>query len=174
MLLKRQEPFQGIGCKPKQVFIRSSYYYREKLIWYVQSHCWQVKVLDFAPFRGPYVREFDLSHSNLVNSIIKITHTHNLHVKMSYFAPFKIFTWKNACCLRDYFAQTILLNYLFFLTSTIKLCIIHYFTTNRSIVCWNTDFYSSHVIPLNETISNYFVNWLLPSLFANANLPIFT
>ena len=34
------------------------------------------------PFRGSYVREFELSHSNPVNRIIKITHAHNLHVKM--------------------------------------------------------------------------------------------
>ena len=52
-----------------------------------------------------------------------------------------------------------------------------YFNFNRMIVCWNTDFYSSHVIPLNETISNYFVNLLLPSLFAKKKpqkLRIFT
>ena len=41
-----------------------------------------MKVSDFAPFRRSYVREFELSHSNLVNRIIKITHAHNLHVKM--------------------------------------------------------------------------------------------
>ena len=46
-----------------------------------------------------------------------------------------------------------------------------YFNFNRMIVCWNTDFYSSHVIPLNETISNYFVNLLLPSLFAKKKKP---
>ena len=40
----------------------------------VQSHSWYVKVLDFAPFRGSYVKEFELSHSNLENRIIKITH----------------------------------------------------------------------------------------------------
>ena len=34
----------------------------------------------------------------------------------------------------------------------------------------NTDFYSSYVISLNETIFNYFVNWLLPGLFANAKV----
>ena len=33
-----------------------------------------MKVLDFAPFRRSYVREFELSHGNLVNRIIKITH----------------------------------------------------------------------------------------------------
>ena len=44
-----------------------------------------MKVLDFAPFPGSYVREFELSHSNLVNRIIKITHAHNLHVKMLVF-----------------------------------------------------------------------------------------
>ena len=32
-------------------------------------------------------------------------------------------------------------------------------------------FYSMKlVIPLKETISNYFVDWLLPSLFANAKV----
>ena len=40
------------------------------------------------PFRGSYVREFELSHSNRVNRIIKITHAHNLHVKMLDFGPF--------------------------------------------------------------------------------------
>ena len=42
-------------------------------------------MLDFAPFRGSYVREFELSHSKLVNRIIKITLAHNLHVKMFVF-----------------------------------------------------------------------------------------
>ena len=101
--------------------------------------------------------------------MIKITHTHILHMKMLDFSPFKVCTWKNAYCLRDYFAQTILTNHLLF-PALIKLCIIHYFTPTRIIVFWNTDLYSSHVIPLNETISNYFVNWLLPSLFANAKV----
>ena len=58
----------------------------------VLSHSWHVKVLDFAPFRGSYVREFELSHSKLVNRIIKITHAHNLHVKMLAFSPFTIRT----------------------------------------------------------------------------------
>ena len=44
------------------------------------------------PFRGSYVREFELSHSNRVNRIIKITHAHNLHVKMLVFGPFTIRT----------------------------------------------------------------------------------
>ena len=43
------------------------------------------------PF-GWYVREFELSHSNPVNRIIKITHAHNLHVKMLDFGPFTIRT----------------------------------------------------------------------------------
>jgi len=34
------------------------------------------------PSRGSYVREFELSHSNPVNRIIKITQAHNLHLKM--------------------------------------------------------------------------------------------
>ena len=32
-------------------------------------------------------------------------------------------------------------------------------------------FYSCHVIPLNKTVSNYFVNKLLPILFPDANVP---
>ena len=76
--------------------------------WDVQSHNWHVKLLDFAPFHGSYVREFKLSHSNLVNRIVKIAHTRNLHVKMLDFAPFTICKWKNALCLPDYFAETIL------------------------------------------------------------------
>ena len=46
------------------------------------------------PFRGSYVREFELSHSNLVNRITKITHAHNLHVKMLDFGNFTIRTLK--------------------------------------------------------------------------------
>ena len=60
--------------------------------WDVQSHNWHVKVLDFAPFRCLYVREFELSHGDLVNRIIKVTHAHNLHVKMLVFGPFTIRT----------------------------------------------------------------------------------
>ena len=44
------------------------------------------------PFRGSYVREFKLSHSNPVDRIIKITHAHNLHMKMLDFGPFTIRT----------------------------------------------------------------------------------
>ena len=49
-------------------------------------------MLYFAPFRGSDVKEFELSHSNLVNRIIKITHAHYLHVKMLVFGPFTIRT----------------------------------------------------------------------------------
>ena len=62
--------------------------------WDVQLHSWHVKVLDFVPFRGSYVREFELSHNKLVNRIIKITLAHNLHVKMLVFGPFTIRTLK--------------------------------------------------------------------------------
>ena len=44
------------------------------------------------PFRGSYMREFELSHSNPVNRIIKITHGHNLHVKLLDFVPCTIRT----------------------------------------------------------------------------------
>ena len=40
------------------------------------------------PFRGSHVREFELSHSNRVNRTIKITHAHNLRVKMLDFGTF--------------------------------------------------------------------------------------
>ena len=42
------------------------------------------------PFPGLCVRE--LSDRNLVNRIIKITHAHNLHLKMLDFGPFTIRT----------------------------------------------------------------------------------
>ena len=73
--------------------------------WDVQSHNWHVKVLDFAPFRGSYVREFELSHGNLVNRIIKITHAHNLHVKMLVFDPFTIRTLKKRKLFTTKFSQ---------------------------------------------------------------------
>ena len=40
------------------------------------------ETVGLCPFRGSYVREFELSHSNSVNRIIKITHAQNLHVKV--------------------------------------------------------------------------------------------
>ena len=44
------------------------------------------------PFPGLYVREFELLDRNLVNRITKISHAHNLHVKMLNFGPFTICT----------------------------------------------------------------------------------
>ena len=38
------------------------------------------------PFRGSYVREFELSHSNSVSMIITINHAHSLQVKTLDFA----------------------------------------------------------------------------------------
>ena len=82
-----------------------------------------MKVLDFAPFRGSYVREFELSHSNRVNRIIKITHAHNLHVKMLVFDPFTIRALKKRKLFTTKFSQTILRNHLGFITTAaIKLC----------------------------------------------------
>ena len=89
----------------------------------VQSHSLYVKVLDFASFRRSYVREFELSHSKLVNRIIKVTHAHNLHVKMLVFRPFTIRTLKKGKFFTTKFCQTILRNHLgFIITSAIKLC----------------------------------------------------
>ena len=36
----------------------------------------------------------------------------------------------------------------------------YYFTSSRIVKLSKGDFYSFHVIPLNKTICNYFVNWL--------------
>ena len=92
-LLKEKSLCLGTSYKTKDVFIRSSYYYYcEKPAWDVESHILHVKVSDRCPFRGSYVREFELSHSNPVNRITKITHAHNLHVKMLDFVPFTIRT----------------------------------------------------------------------------------
>ena len=67
-------------------------------------------------------------------------------------------------------AQTILRNYL--LSKHLQLNYASCLTslTSKKIIKLTAEiyFHSSHVIPLNETISNYFVNWLLPILFANA------
>ena len=79
-----------------------------------------MKVLDFAPFCGSYVREFELSHDNPVNRIIKITHEHNLHMKMLVlmlvFGPFTICTLKKTQIVCYKIFPTILrnpLNYCF-------------------------------------------------------------
>ena len=77
------------------------------------------------PFRGLYVKEFELSHSNRVNRIIKITPTctqfarEDVGLKPFYNSYFK----KNANCLLQNFPQTILRNHLGFITTAaIKLC----------------------------------------------------
>ena len=44
------------------------------------------------PLRGSYVREFELSQSNPLNKIIKITHAHDLDVKVLDFVLFTIRT----------------------------------------------------------------------------------
>ena len=100
--LKEKSLCLGTSYKTKDVFIRSSYYYYcEKPAWNVESHSLHVKVSDFAPFRGSYLREFELSRSNSANRIIKITQAHNLHVRVLDFIPFNftIRAYNNANCL---------------------------------------------------------------------------
>ena len=81
------------------------------------------KVLDFAPFRGSYVREFELSHSNLANRIIKITHAHNLHVKMLESALLQfVCEKKKANCFTTKFSQAVLRNHLGFITTSAIKC----------------------------------------------------
>ena len=84
----------GTSYKTKDVFIRSSYYYYCK-----NPVCMICKITQFArasvglcPFPRLDVREFVLSHRNLVSRIIKITHAYNLDVKMLDFGPFTIRT----------------------------------------------------------------------------------
>ena len=75
------------------------------------------------PFRGSYVRKFELSHSNRVNRIMKITHAHNLHLKMLDFGPFTIRALKKRKLFTRKFFQTIFRNHLGFITtSAIVLC----------------------------------------------------
>ena len=134
MLLKRQEPFLRHWLQKETGLHTSKLLFiivKSQSAWDVQSHSWHVKVLDFAPFRGSYVREFELSHSNLVNRIIKITHAHNLHVKMLVFRPFTIRTLKKGKFFTTKFSQTILRNHLGFITtSAIKL----FHATSRLII----------------------------------------
>ena len=61
------------------------------------------------PFRGSYVREFELSDSNPVNRIIKITHAHS---PCTQFAREDVVLWpfynsyvKNANCLLENFLK---------------------------------------------------------------------
>ena len=66
---------------------------------------------------------FELSHSNLVNRIIKITHAHNLHVKMLVFGLLQFVRKKKANCFTTKNSQAILRNHLGFITTpAIKLC----------------------------------------------------
>ena len=65
----------------------------------LSNACMRCRITQFAresvglwSFRGSYVRKFELSHSNRVNRVIKITRAHNLHVKMLDFGPFAIRT----------------------------------------------------------------------------------
>ena len=128
MLLKRQEPCLRHWLQNETGVHTSKLLFiivKSQSAWDVQSHSWHVKVLDFAPFRCSYVREFELSHSKLVNRIKKIihAHAHNLHVKMLVFRPFTIHTLKKGKLFTTKFSQTILRNHLgFIITSAIKLC----------------------------------------------------
>ena len=81
-----------------------------------------------SPFRGSYVREFALSHSNPLSRIIKITHAHNLHVKMSDFFPFTIYLYviERKLFTRK-FAEMIIRNHLGFTESAIKLCLMQHY-----------------------------------------------
>ena len=66
----------GTTYKTKDVFIRSSYYYycEKKAGMKCRIKHFARESVGFCPYRGSEVKEFQLSHSNPVNRIIKITH----------------------------------------------------------------------------------------------------
>ena len=101
------------------VFIHWCYYYHcEKPV------CIRYTVIQFArenvglcPFRGSYAREFELSHSSSIDRIIKITHAHNLHMKVLDFVPFTIRAQNYTDCflenlLKRFYVITSALQYL--------------------------------------------------------------
>ena len=137
LLLKRQDPL----FKVLITNLNRSSYAQVTIItvnsqseWDAQTHSWHVKVLNFAPFRGSYVREFELSHSNLVSRVTKIAHAHNLHVEMLHFAPFynscvkerKLF--ERLICSRDFKKSPP------FRTSAIKFCISQFYDWYPNII----------------------------------------
>ena len=97
--------------------------------WDAQTHSWHVKV-----FRGSYVREFELSHSNLVSRVTKIAHAHNLHVEMLHFAPFY-----NSCVKERKLFERLICSKDFkksppFRTYAIKFCIIQFYDWYPNII----------------------------------------
>ena len=110
--------------KTKEFFMHLSYY---NLFLWLASLRWRItqfarESVGLCPFRGSCVREFELSHGNPVKRIIKITHTHNLHVKRLDFGLFTIRTWKKRNLFNWKFSLTILRHHLGLKTSAIKLC----------------------------------------------------
>ena len=119
------------------------------------------------PFRCSYVREFELSQGNRVNRIIKITHAHNLHVRMLDFDPFTIRTLKKRklSTKKNFFKRVILRNRLGFITTSANYASCNVMADSLTFINFQENyqtaeiyFYSYHVIPLNKTISNYCVN----------------
>ena len=114
----------GTSYKTKEVFIRSNYYYYcEKPV------CMRRTVTQFAcesvglcSFCGPYMREFEFSHSNPVSRIIKISYAHNLQVNKLDFFLLRFVRKRTQILYSRRFAQMILRNHLSFTTSAIKLC----------------------------------------------------
>ena len=129
-VLKLQKILGNI-CFFQRIFYRKQslgapdYYCEKPICMRCRVRQLQVKVLDFAPSRGgfnAYVRELELSHSKPVNRIIKITHAHNLHVKMLVFDPLQFVRRKTRKLFTTKFSQTILRNHLDFISiSVIKL-----------------------------------------------------
>ena len=115
---------------------------KSQSVWDVQSHNWHVKVLDFAPFRGSYVREFELSHGNLV---LKQNYKNNACTQ---FALEDVGLWP---FYNSYVKKTQIVYYK--ISQTILRTHLGFITTSAEIY-----FCSYHVTPLNKTVSNYCVN----------------
>ena len=111
------------------------------------------------------MREFELPHSNPLSRVLKITHAHNLHVKMLDFVPFTVGTQRNANCwlekLLIRFKESPRLyqhpqfDYASCNVKVDSLTFIYFLENYQTAEIY---FYSYHVIPFNETIPNNFVN----------------
>ena len=102
------------------------------------------KSVGLCPFRGSYVREFELSHSNPRNRIIKITHAHNLHGRC-----WTLFLLQFVPKTTQIVHKTILKN-----SSNVKVDSLTFISFQENYQTGEIYVYSYHVFPLNKAISN--------------------
>ena len=120
--------------------------------------------IGLCPFRGSYVREFELSHSNRVNRNNSSTRFAREDVALWPF--YNSYVKKNANCLLENFfkrfseitytsLQHLQLNYASCNVMVDSLTFINFQENYQTTEIY---FYSYHVTLLNKTISNYCVN----------------